>query len=97
MALAERISDTDTLAPRIGRSVSVDHAAEFLGVSRRTFDNRIHEGRLLTVRTIGRSQRVLIDSIEEASPREPGLPPSCCGLRLNADTDANPVPGVEER
>lgn len=67
MALAERISETDGLAPRIGRSVSLDHAAELLGVSRRTIYNRIREGRLLTVRTIGGSQRVLVDSVEEES------------------------------
>jgi excisionase family DNA binding protein len=65
MTLAERIPDTEALAPRIGRSVSLDHAAELLGVSRRTIYNRIREGRLLTVRTIGGSQRVLIDSVEE--------------------------------
>jgi excisionase family DNA binding protein len=67
MALAERISDREGVAPRIGRSVSLDHAAELLGVSRRTIYNRIREGRLLTVRTIGGSQRVLIDSVEEES------------------------------
>jgi excisionase family DNA binding protein len=67
MALADRISETEGLAPRIGRSVSLDHAAELLGVSRRTIYNRIREGRLLTVRTIGGSQRVLIDSVEEES------------------------------
>ena len=65
MALAERISETEGLAPRIGRSVSLDHAAELLGVSRRTIYNRIREGRLLTMRTIGGSQRVLVDSVEE--------------------------------
>jgi len=52
--------------PRIGRSVSLDHAAELLGVSRRTIYNRIREGRLQTIRTIGGSQRVLIDSMSEA-------------------------------
>ncbi len=51
--------------PRIGRSVSLDHAAELLGVSRRTIYNRIREGRLQTVRTIGGSQRVLLDSVNE--------------------------------
>ncbi len=50
--------------PRIGRSVSLDHAAELLGVSRRTIYNRIREGRLVTVRTLGGSQRVLIDSVQ---------------------------------
>ncbi len=49
--------------PRIGRSVSLDHAAELLGVSRRTIYNRIREGRLRTVRTLGGSQRVLLDSV----------------------------------
>jgi len=53
--------------PRIGRSVSLDHAAELLGVSRRTIYNRIREGRLQTIRTIGGSQRVLLDSVNEGS------------------------------
>ncbi len=48
--------------PRIGRSVSLDHAAELLGVSRRTIYNRIREGRLQTIRTLGGSQRVVLDS-----------------------------------
>ncbi len=51
--------------PRIGRSVSLDHAAELLGVSRRTIYNRIREGRLQTVRTLGGSQRVLLDSVND--------------------------------
>jgi excisionase family DNA binding protein len=51
--------------PRIGRSVSLDHAAELLGVSRRTIYNRIREGRLQTIRTIGGSQRVLVDSMSD--------------------------------
>jgi excisionase family DNA binding protein len=50
--------------PRIGRSVSLDHAAEILGVSRRTVYNRIREGRLQTIRTLGGSQRVLVDSVQ---------------------------------
>jgi len=50
--------------PRIGRSVSLDHAAELLGVSRRTIYNRIREGRLQTIRTLGGSQRVLLDSVQ---------------------------------
>ena len=52
------------LEPRIGRSVSLDHAAEILGVSRRTIYNRIREGRLVTIRTLGGSQRVLLDSVQ---------------------------------
>jgi len=51
--------------PRIGRSISLDHAAELLGVSRRTIYNRIREGRLQTIRTLGGSQRVLVESVEE--------------------------------
>jgi excisionase family DNA binding protein len=51
--------------PRIGRSVSLDHAAELLGVSRRTIYNRIRDGRLATVRTLGGSQRVLVESVNE--------------------------------
>ncbi len=53
----------ESLEPRIGRSVSLDHAAELLGVSRRTIYNRIREGRLQTIRTLGGSQRVLIESV----------------------------------
>jgi excisionase family DNA binding protein len=53
-----------TVEPRIGRSVSLDHAAEILGVSRRTIYNRIREGRLQTIRTMGGSQRVLLDSVQ---------------------------------
>ena len=53
--------------PRLGRSVSLDHAAQLLGVSRRTIYNRIREGSLRTVRTLGGSQRVLIDSVQNAA------------------------------
>lgn len=55
--------------PRIGRSVSIDRAAELLGCSRRTIYNLISGGWLQTVRTLGRSQRVLIESLEAASER----------------------------
>ena len=47
----------------VGRSLSLDDAARLLGVSRRTVYNRIRCGRLQTIRTIGGSQRVLIDSL----------------------------------
>jgi excisionase family DNA binding protein len=56
--------------PRVGRSVSLDHAAELLGVSRRTIYNRIREGRLQTIRTIGGSQRVLLDSVLDIRSRD---------------------------
>ncbi|MBI1875401.1 MAG: helix-turn-helix domain-containing protein [Acidobacteria bacterium] len=49
--------------PRLGRSVSIDHAMKVLRVSRRTVYNWIREGRLATVRTLGGSQRVVTDSL----------------------------------
>ena len=61
-----QVTDTTPVVvsePRIGRSVSLDHAAQLLGVSRRTIYYRIRAGRLRTVR-IGVSQRVLVESIE---------------------------------
>ena len=57
---------TAVTEPRIGRSVSLDDAASLLGVSRRTIYNRIREGRLQTIRTLGGSQRVLLVSMPEA-------------------------------
>ena len=60
----EQMSDSE-LEPRLGRSVSLDHAAEMLGVSRRTIYNRIREGRLATIRTLGGSQRVLLESVSK--------------------------------
>lgn len=50
-------------APLPGRSVSIDAAAMLLKVSRRTIYNRIRDGQLQTVRTIGGSQRVLVESM----------------------------------
>ena len=64
MAMTESVSETRS-EPHIGRSVSLDHAAELLGVSRRTIYNRIRDGRLQTIRTLGGSQRVLIDSVQD--------------------------------
>ena len=64
MTMSESVSDAGC-EPRIGRSVSLDHAAELLGVSRRTIYNRIRDGRLQTIRTLGGSQRVLIDSVQD--------------------------------
>jgi excisionase family DNA binding protein len=52
-------------APQLGRSVTIDQAAQLLGVSRRTVYYRIREGRLRTIRTIGGSQRVLVESVHE--------------------------------
>lgn len=48
---------------RLGRSVTIDQAAQLLNVSRRTVYYRIRDGRLQTIRTIGGSQRVLVESL----------------------------------
>ena len=64
MQVTDTVSET-SFEPRIGRSVSLDHAAEILGVSRRPIYNRIREGRLQTIRTLGGSQRVLLDSVQD--------------------------------
>ena len=50
---------------RFGRSVSIEQAGRLLHVSRRTVYYRIREGRLRTIRTIGGSQRVLVESLYE--------------------------------
>lgn len=49
--------------PRLGRSVTIERAAEILRVSRRTVYYRISEGVLQTVRTRGGSQRVVVESL----------------------------------
>lgn len=49
--------------PQLGRSVSIDRAAQLMNVSRRTVYNRIRDGRLQTIRTRCGSQRVLVESI----------------------------------
>jgi excisionase family DNA binding protein len=70
MALVDDNPIDHTYEPRIGRSVSLDHAAQLLGVSRRTIYNRIRDGRLHTIRTLGGSQRVLVDSMADTRPHE---------------------------
>ena len=51
--------------PRVGRSVSIEQAAQLLAVSRRTVYYRIRDGLLRTIRTLGGSQRVLLDSVDQ--------------------------------
>jgi len=51
--------------PRVARSLSIKQASQLLAVSRRTVYYRIRDGRLRTIRTLGGSQRVLMDSVEE--------------------------------
>lgn len=53
------------LQPEVGRSISIEHAAQILRVSRRTIYYYIRDGRLRTIRTLGGSQRVLLASLEE--------------------------------
>ena len=57
--------DPHVIEPRLGRSVSIDQAASMLNVSRRTIYNRIRDGRLQTIRTLGGSQRVLVESLHD--------------------------------
>lgn len=71
MSSSQSHLETVVVEPRIGRSVSLDDAAVLLGVSRRTIYNRIREGRLQTVRTLGGSQRVLLGSMQEAQGGSP--------------------------
>jgi excisionase family DNA binding protein len=54
------------------KSVFVDQAAAWLGVSRRTVYYRIREGKLKTIRTACGSQRVLVESIEALLREEVG-------------------------
>jgi excisionase family DNA binding protein len=58
-------SPVSVFQPQLGRSVTIDQAAQLLGVSRRTVYYRIREGRLQTIRTIGGSQRVLLQSVHD--------------------------------
>ena len=62
--------DLTNFEPRLGRSVSIEQAATLLNVSRRTVYNRIREGRLQTIRTLGGSQRVLVESMYAMRPHE---------------------------
>ena len=68
--------DLNTSAPRLGRSVSIEQAAYLLNVSRRTVYNRISEGRLQTIRTLGGSQRVLVESLHDLLRFRPRVVPT---------------------
>jgi excisionase family DNA binding protein len=52
-----------------GENVSLERAAQLLGVCRRTIYYWIGSGRLQTIRTIGGSQRVLLESISKIDRR----------------------------
>lgn len=70
--------------PRLGRSVSIDQAAALLNVSRRTIYNRIRDGRLQTIRTLGGSQRVLIESLYDLGFRPQPFPTSVSAVSFAA-------------
>ena len=72
MEPVRQVSEVDHHEPRVGRSVSIEQAAQLLGVSRRTVYNRIRDGKLQTIRTLGGSQRVLMTSLDEI--RRPAIP-----------------------
>jgi excisionase family DNA binding protein len=58
-------SPSQPFIAQVGRSVSIEKAAQLLGVSRRTVYNRIKDGRLVTLRTPWGSRRVLVASLLE--------------------------------
>ena len=70
--------------PRLGRSVSIDQAASLLNVSRRTVYNRIRDGRLQTIRTLGGSQRVLVESLYDLGFRPQAFPTSASAVTFIA-------------
>ena len=67
---------------RLGRSVSIDQASCLLHVSRRTIYNRIRDGRLQTIRTLGGSQRVLVESLYELGFRPQAFPTSASAASM---------------
>ena len=69
----------------LGRSVTIDQAASLLHVSRRTIYNRIRDGKLQTIRTIGGSQRVLLTSLEDNRK-----PSSWTGIRFDSTPGETP-------
>ena len=75
-------TESSSFEPRLGRSVTIDQAAGLLGVSRRTIYNRIRDGRLRTIRTLGVSQRVLVESLFELGFRPQAFSTSASGASL---------------
>lgn len=69
---------------RLGRSVSIDSAAQLLNVSRRTIYNMIRDGRVQTVRTIGGSQRVLVESLHDQGFRSQAFPTSSAATTFHS-------------
>jgi excisionase family DNA binding protein len=77
-------SDHSSTEPRLGRSVSIDQAARLLNVSRRTIYNRIRDGRLHTIRTLGGSQRVLVESLYDLGFRPQAFSTSAAAVSFAA-------------
>ena len=75
-------TESSSFEPRLGRSVTIDQAAALLGVSRRTIYNRIRDGRLRTIRTLGVSQRVLVQSLFDLGFRPQAFSTSASGASL---------------
>jgi excisionase family DNA binding protein len=75
--------DLPVIEHRFGRSVSIEQAAQLLSVSRRTVYNRIRDGRLQTIRTLGGSQRVLLDSLQELLGCRPQIVPTSTAPTLS--------------
>ena len=79
------VAESPVLSPQtplVGRSVSIDQAARLLSVSRRTIYNRIRDGRLLTIRTLGGSQRVLVESLHDLGFRSQAFSTSASAASL---------------
>jgi len=79
---AIQTNESSDFEPRLGRSVTIDQAAALLGVSRRTIYNRIRDGRLRTIRTLGVSQRVLVQSLSELGLRPQSFSTSASSVSL---------------
>ncbi len=69
--MPEAVREMAVSVPPHGRSLSLDQTAARVRVSRRTVYNRIREGRYVTIRTMGGSQRVLVESLLEDRDRDP--------------------------
>jgi excisionase family DNA binding protein len=80
---ATKTKGTEMFEQHLGRSVTIDQAATLLQVSRRTIYNRIRDGKLQTIRTIGGSQRVLVSSLEDNKR------PSWTGIKFDSTPGDN--------
>ena len=83
-----QIIESTNFEPRPDRSVTIDQAASLLGVSRRTIYNRIRDGRLRTIRTLGVSQRVLVESLFDLGFKPQSFSVSASGASLGVSPAA---------